>query len=580
MSTIFRGHGEQVPHTLPLCISNAPTTIILNSEAVDFFVQFGYAYTRPEAVTLGRKLARETRLFEHITKRYDFEDKPHYYHFLSFDTQKYIIKGHRPKFKRLLRALFGMSTEDDPLMATRGHVEFPFATGADHARFTVKEALVIRSAEAKKLLKDKEDQLEIVECAEFGVVPAPAAATVTVAKGGQQFITNAAGEVVNVAATLTTGVVNVGMGAVGVGIGAVGVGIGAVRAGVRRASLLGQMPTTPVAEKEVPAEVVTADTPATEEAAEKSDKPKRRLSLGGSKPTPTPATQQLDAAGNPLAMVVSSDPDEIYSKLKSRNNPTLDELLEQQETADAYDEYAFDADEDVQDMFKKKSKGYIIEEKILKQPPNQDMSVKNRGSADKSFAKTMAEARHRVHGLFLHLFNDRVYAINKEVFPPTLVDDAAERAALEAAKAKKKKKKGFFGVGGGGGGANKDKEDEEEEEKKRKKRQVTPYDAKVEECDKILGINKYSHANPWINRVGIVGAFRFSSLNGMLSVTYSELPVSILPQYNLLSKSFRVSYVSFELCSTFSRGKIPFYLFGLLFWDPSWYWCCTLCRIG
>lgn len=38
------------------------------SEAVDFLVQSGYAYTRPEAVALGRKLARDTRLFEHVTK--------------------------------------------------------------------------------------------------------------------------------------------------------------------------------------------------------------------------------------------------------------------------------------------------------------------------------------------------------------------------------------------------------------------------------------------------------------------------------------------------------------------------------
>jgi len=42
--------------------------IIAHSEAVDFLVQSGYAHTRLEAVALGRKLARDTRLFEHVTK--------------------------------------------------------------------------------------------------------------------------------------------------------------------------------------------------------------------------------------------------------------------------------------------------------------------------------------------------------------------------------------------------------------------------------------------------------------------------------------------------------------------------------
>lgn len=358
-------------------------------------------------------------------------------------------------------------------------MEFPFATGVDHPRFTVKEALVIRSTEAKKLLKEKTVQQDIVDCAEFGIVPAPPPDPNAVK--AQQFITNAAGEVVNVAATLTTGVMTVGMGAVG---GAVGV----VRAGVRRASLLGGGPaSTPTAKVEEP----TAD-----DVEKQPDKPKRRQSFSGGS----------QVAVDQFKMEVSADPDDVYSKLKSRNNPTLDELLERQAKANAFDKFAYDSDDDVEDMYKKKSKGFIIEEKMLRKPPNQDMSIKAQ-SGDKTFEKTMADARHKAHGVLLHLFNDRAYMVNQDIFPPTLADDAADRMSVENGKDKKKKKINILrGAFGGGGHADRDKDDEEEEDKKKRKRQITPYDAKLDEFDKVLGINKYSHPNPWINRVGIIGA--------------------------------------------------------------------------
>jgi hypothetical protein len=392
---------------------------------------------------------------------------------------KYIIKGHRPKFKTLLRTIFGFS-EEDPLLATRGHIEFPFATGVDHPRFTVKEALVIRSAEAKKMLKEKSVQQEIVDCAEFGVVPAPPPDP-NAAKA-QQFITNAAGEVVNVAATLTSGVMNVGIGAVG---GAVGV----VRAGVRRASLIG---AGPVAASTAKTEEVLVD-----DTEKQPERAKRRQSFGGGNATPV----------DPLKMEVSGDTDDIYSKLKSRHNKTLDELLERQAQADAFDKFAYDSDDDVEDMYKKKSKGFIIEEKLLRKPENQDMGVKA-PSADKTFAKTVAEVRHRAHGLFLHLFNDRSYMVNQEIFPPTLPDERTDRMSVTSGKDKKRNKMNILlGAFGGGAFGERDKNDDEDEEKKKKKRQVTPYDAKVDEFDKILGINKYSHPNPWINRVGIIGTW-------------------------------------------------------------------------
>ena len=381
-----------------------------------------------------------------------------------------------------MRALFGFS-EEDPLLATRGHLEFPFATGVDHPRFTVKEALVIRSSESKKMLREKNAQQEIVDCAEFGIVPAAPPSDPVKA---QQFITNAAGEVVNVAATLTTGVMTVGMGAVG---GAVGV----VRAGVRRASLLGSAPTTAAAVK---IEAAKTEEENGDDVEKQPDRPKRRQSFAG-------APNVTDF----VKTEVSADTDDMFAKLKSRNNATLDELLEQQASADAFDKFAYDSDDDVEDLYRKKSKGCIVEEKILRKPPNQDMGIKE-VYVDKTFAKTMAEARHKAHGLLLHLFNDRAYSVNQDVFPPTLPEETVDRLSVENGRDKKKKKINILrGAFGGGGQGDRDKEEEEEEEKKKRRRQTTPYDAKVDEFDKVLGVNKYSHPNPWINRVGIVGSW-------------------------------------------------------------------------
>lgn len=47
------------------------------TEAVDFLISFGYARSREEAVVLGKRLATETKLFEHISQKFEFEDLPH-----------------------------------------------------------------------------------------------------------------------------------------------------------------------------------------------------------------------------------------------------------------------------------------------------------------------------------------------------------------------------------------------------------------------------------------------------------------------------------------------------------------------
>jgi hypothetical protein len=60
-------------------------------------------------------------------------------------------------------------------------------------------------------------------------------------------------------------------------------------------------------------------------------------------------------------------------------------------------------------------RGVIIEEKHLRKPPTQDCGLKSKGG-NKSFANTIQEARHKVHGVLLHLFNDHVYCFGWWLF--------------------------------------------------------------------------------------------------------------------------------------------------------------------
>eukprot|EP00980_Cylindrotheca_fusiformis_P011256 scaffold2587_cov101-Cylindrotheca_fusiformis.AAC.5 len=47
------------------------------TEAVNFLLTYGYAPSRKDAVSVGKRLYKETKLFEHILQKYDFEDMPH-----------------------------------------------------------------------------------------------------------------------------------------------------------------------------------------------------------------------------------------------------------------------------------------------------------------------------------------------------------------------------------------------------------------------------------------------------------------------------------------------------------------------
>ena len=474
-------------------------------EAVDFLCSFGFAYSREEAVSLGRRLAREVRLFDHVLRQQDFEDEDDFYQFLDFDTTKYVIKGHEPRGKYFLRAI-GFMGHEGRVNEPRDHVEFPFATGMDHPRFTVKESLVIRSAEAKKLLRNELEAQDVADCAEFGVVPEEIV---------QRNVAGVIGNVGNVGLDVVKGSVGVGLDVVKGGVNVTAAvtstvvkgGVGVVRAGARRASLVGGMvtggmggggggekPPPPPNVNPTPADDGSASTehpPPTPQKEKRNDSMEhsthesgfRRMSMGF-------APKPLTSTENKMEFV---DDDEIYEKLQARQNATLDEILERQAQANTTDKYAYDSDDDVKEVQSKRNRGYIIEEKYLKKPPNQDISNKKINGGDKSFAKIIREGRHKAHGLLLHAFNDRTYQIDTELFPATLPEDKSEQ---DTSKSKKKNKKLGFG--------RRQSNQKEEVKKRKKKAPMTPFDTREDEFDKILGINKYSHGNPWINRVGVI----------------------------------------------------------------------------
>jgi hypothetical protein len=122
------------------------------TDGVDFLVNSGFAATREYAVAIGRRLAKELKVFQHVAGKHEFKDEPLFYVFLTYDSNEYTIKTHEPLGKSLFRML-GFMPEN--LAEAPTHLEMPYSNGVDHPRFTVKESLVIRSKESQRLLSQE-----------------------------------------------------------------------------------------------------------------------------------------------------------------------------------------------------------------------------------------------------------------------------------------------------------------------------------------------------------------------------------------------------------------------------------------
>jgi hypothetical protein len=338
---------------------------------------------------------------------------------------------------------------------------------------------VTKSPEAKKIQKEQQEAAELTEAAEFGVLANKEAAAPT-AENWDDSDSHDADIQMPHRRTSADGSDRRGSTEGGM----LGAAVGATTRTVRRASLLATTTVNTAVNTAVSTAqttVNTASTMATSAVHLATNLPNNLVNTLATPRGQVPVEQALQVG----------DPEEIYDKLRSKKNPTLDYLLERQRQANEYDPYAYDSDDDVEDVQKIKRKGVIIEEKRLKKPPNQDFSRKA-GKGDKIFSKTLEEARHKVHAMLYHMFNDHVYKIDKNLFP-TVVKKDANKDELAA----QKKKKGLFNRRNSG-------DDDKDEAERRKKALMSPYDQKKDELDKILAINKYSNSNPWINRVAVV----------------------------------------------------------------------------
>ena len=127
--------------------------VFRGNDAVTFLIQSGYATTREQAVTIGRRLSEQMQLFEHVSQEHRFEDKPLFYVFTRHDRNEYVVQTHTPWGKHLFRIL-GFLPSNCHASKTKLQLEMPFTDGFDHPRMKVKESLWIPYKSAKKVLVD------------------------------------------------------------------------------------------------------------------------------------------------------------------------------------------------------------------------------------------------------------------------------------------------------------------------------------------------------------------------------------------------------------------------------------------
>jgi hypothetical protein len=142
--------------------------------------------------------------------------------------------------------------------------------------------------------------------------------------------------------------------------------------------------------------------------------------------------------------------------------------------------------------------------KILKKPPQQDINIKGKGG--KKMTDVLAEVRHKVHGVLLHMFNDRVYKIDDK--EATLAQSGSDNGVSSSITSQKQSsRKALSRV-----------ESQRLPHRKAfsrdslRSRSLTMDELKTcmdvaarkDDYNKLLGINKYSVGNPWIAKAGVI----------------------------------------------------------------------------
>jgi len=439
---------------------------------------------------VGRRLEREKRLFQHVTKDFMFEDSSYIYTFLDADTDNYLVKTQHSPLGASLLELLGFYQRKSrkgnnakggkrkaggaDILAEREHVEFPFSSGVDHPRFTVKESLVIRSAEEKFRLKREDEAKTMCEVAEFGIVPTRGSFgssdnPMRPFGGGADGNTNQGlgGGYDSETGTNATGAPN----------------RRDLMTHIRRASQTNLMSESNIVGRTARRGSAMLGATANVVAAGANAAAHRMVGRGHNH------GHNHGAHSNNLVEVATGEA--VYAKLKEQNNATLNKVLELQRKADEYDPYEYDSDNDVKMIQKKKRKKHVILEKHLKKPISQEFSnIGSTGAVDMSLAKALAQTKRHIGSMSNYMFEDQLYKIDRNIFPIRLENRSDD-------KIKKKKKRGLFN-------RKASIEEAKQEEERQKQQQMSPYQQQQEKLDKCLLINHHSHWNPWMNRIAIV----------------------------------------------------------------------------
>jgi C2 domain/Domain found in Dishevelled, Egl-10, and Pleckstrin (DEP) len=131
-------------------------------DAVDFLVEEHFAQTREDAVQLGRELAKQLKLFEHIDRKYPFRDERTHYHFLN---ETPVVSTVRHPWGRSLFRFLGFVRDNPSIDLAK---DMPFAPGSEYPRVTVDEGMVHRSVTMMQSMRltrsDSNDNFETAKC--------------------------------------------------------------------------------------------------------------------------------------------------------------------------------------------------------------------------------------------------------------------------------------------------------------------------------------------------------------------------------------------------------------------------------
>ena len=135
---------------------------------------------------------------------------------------------------------------------------------------------------------------------------------------------------------------------------------------------------------------------------------------------------------------------------------------------------------------------------MLRKPPNQDLATKNTVKG-RPITAVLDEARNKVHGVLLHAFNDKLAVVDGSFSSQGVLRQASRKLPTKNKFSKfkqtlspRRKKDLPF---------NESKLDDVGD---RSKECEATLAAVRDESDKLLGVGRYSHPNPWLSKIGII----------------------------------------------------------------------------